>query len=68
MGWQFQVDGRPAGIVRDSWQRAAQDLVNDGYGTWYRGGIATDGQAAVVRVEAPADKEISKLINVSYSH
>ena len=51
MGWQFQIDGRRAGPVRDSWQRAAQDAVNDGYAKWLRSGVAIDDQAAIVQVD-----------------
>lgn len=32
--WQFQIDGRPAGPIRNCWMDAAQDAVNDGYAEW----------------------------------
>ena len=32
--FQFQIDGRAAGRVRDTWEEAAQDAVNAGYAIW----------------------------------
>ena len=33
--FQFQLDGRaPMGLVRGTWERAAQDAVNAGYARW----------------------------------
>jgi len=61
MYWQFQVDGRPAGPVRDSWQQAAQDAVNDGYATWYKGGIAHDSQAAIVKIDKKAEHKLTAI-------
>lgn len=32
--WQFQVDKRPAGPVRETWHAAAVDAVQAGYAIW----------------------------------
>ena len=38
-GYQFCIDGRPAGRVRKEWRDAAQDAVNAGYGHWNVPGV-----------------------------
>lgn len=61
MYWQFQIDGRPAGPIRGSWEQAAQDAVNDGYAIWYKGGIAHDDQAAIVRVNKKPEQNLTMI-------
>lgn len=62
MPYQFRVDGRRSGPVRQWWEDAAQDAVNAGYGTWKRGGravsLSDSAGAEIVRIEAsdPSDK------------
>ncbi len=34
MKYQFQIDNRSAGRIRDEWVDAAQDAVGAGYATW----------------------------------
>lgn len=34
MKYQFYIDLRPAGPLRDDWIAAAQDAVNAGYAVW----------------------------------
>lgn len=34
MKFQFQIDGRRIGPIRDRWVDAAQDAVNAGYASW----------------------------------
>lgn len=38
-GYQFCIDGRPAGRVRATWAEAAQDAVTAGYGQWRKRGV-----------------------------
>lgn len=54
MRYQFQVDGREAGPVREQWHEAAQDAVAAGYGVWTGFGEVKldDSQGAeIARVE-----------------
>jgi hypothetical protein len=38
-GYQFCIDGRPAGRVRKEWKEAAQDAVTAGYAQWKVPGV-----------------------------
>lgn len=50
--FQFQVDGRRAGPVRDKWHDAAQDAVNAGMAQWTAPDrISLDDQAAIARFD-----------------
>lgn len=55
MRYQFQVDHRPAGPVRDRWEDAAGDAIIDGYARWLTPvSIAIDPQASIARIpDAP---------------
>lgn len=35
MKYQFQIDNRPAGPIRDEWVDAARDAVQAGYAEWH---------------------------------
>jgi len=51
--YQFQIDGRPAGSIRDHWKEAASDAINAGYATPAGGDhVALHGQAAIVTLSA----------------
>lgn len=34
MRYQFQIDGRAAGPVREDWEQAANDAIQEGYAVW----------------------------------
>jgi len=52
MKYQFSVDNRPAGPVRDLWELAAGDAVAMGYAAWTgNGGVSLDEQAAIRRID-----------------
>jgi hypothetical protein len=61
IGFQFQVDCRPAGPIRLKWKHAAQDAVDAGYGSWKglgRTAVKLDSTqgAAVARIELDSTK------------
>lgn len=56
-GYQFHLDNRPAGPIRQSWNEAANDAVRDGFAVWDWDGEgirSTDGMATVERIAAEA--------------
>lgn len=52
--YQFQVDGRGGGPIRNLWENAAHDAVADGYAHWVSDTeikINSDQGAAIARIE-----------------
>jgi hypothetical protein len=55
MKFQFQIDGRRAGPLRDAWVDAAHDAVSNGYASWRGHELALDETqgAAIARLPCP---------------
>lgn len=53
--YQFQIDNRAAGPIRDTWEDAARDAVNGGYAIWVPEGIKIDSSqgAEIARLPKP---------------
>lgn len=64
--FQFQIDGRAFGAaLRDTWEEAAKDAVDAGYGVWRSPtSVKLDEQAAIAQVAAPTAPVKSNLYRV----